>query len=160
MLDLGFWIGGFGLGENVEERPALLNAVTDNLPEEKARFISGLSLPEEVLQGVASGIDLFDSTYIYHLTLGGFALIFPFEILDHNNLDFQLDDTVGDRTKINLRATIYRCVISVLLIHNTHHYLGFFRAMREAIKGGKFDLFRRTFVESRRIHLTSAVLCS
>ncbi|RWV91707.1 hypothetical protein GW17_00045984 [Ensete ventricosum] len=119
MLDLGFWIGGFGLGENVEERPALLNAVTDNLPEEKVRFISGLSLPEEVLQGVASGIDLFDSTYIYHLTLGGFALIFPFEILDHNNLDFQLDDTVGDRTKINLRATIYRCVISVLLMYHT-----------------------------------------
>ena len=28
MLDLGFWIGGFGLGENVEERSALLNAVT------------------------------------------------------------------------------------------------------------------------------------
>ncbi|THU55682.1 hypothetical protein C4D60_Mb11t09150 [Musa balbisiana] len=188
----GFWIGGFGLGENVEERSALLNVVTDNLPEEKVRFISGLSLPEEVLQGVASGIDLFDSTYIYHLTLGGFALIFPFKILDHNNLDFQLDDTVGDRTKINLRATIYRKDISpivancscftcqnhtrayinhllnvhemlahiLLEIHNTHHYLGFFRAMREAIKGGKFDLFRQRFVESRRIHLTSAVLCS
>ncbi|WOL00891.1 queuine tRNA-ribosyltransferase accessory subunit-like isoform X1 [Canna indica] len=188
----GFWIGGFGLGENIEERSALLNAVTDSLPEEKLRLVSGLSLPEEVLQGVAAGVDLFDSTYIYHLTLGGFALIYPVNIVDGETAELQLDDSLGDCTKINLRATIYRMDTSPLVadctcftcqnhtrayinhllnvhemlahilleIHNTHHYLSFFRAVREAIKSGKFDLFRQRFVESRRIHLTSTVPCS
>ncbi|XP_072971027.1 uncharacterized protein [Typha angustifolia] len=103
----GYWIGGFGLGESSEERSDLLNAVTDCLPEEKLRFVSRLSLPEEVLQGVAAGIDLFDSTYIYHLTLGGLALVFPLDILERDSWDSHLHYDGGDCTKINLRATIY-----------------------------------------------------
>ncbi|OQU91973.1 hypothetical protein SORBI_3001G268300 [Sorghum bicolor] len=61
----GFWIAGFGLGESIEERCSLLNAVTDCLPPEKPRLVSRLGLPEEVLEGVAAGIDLFDSTYAH-----------------------------------------------------------------------------------------------
>ncbi|EHA8591849.1 putative queuine tRNA-ribosyltransferase accessory subunit 2 [Cocos nucifera] len=48
----------------------------------------------------------------------------------------------------------------LLEIHNTHHYLAFFHSIREAIKGGKFDLFRQRFIEGRRAHVTSAVPCS
>ncbi|XP_073046548.1 uncharacterized protein [Primulina eburnea] len=188
----GFCISGFGLGESMEERPALLNAVTENLPEEKPRHICGLGLPEDVLQGVAAGVDLFDSTYIYHLTLGGFALTFSSEkILRHGSVD-QLTDYGSDGTKINLKATIYRKDTSPILkscncytcqnhtkaylnhlfnvhemlaqilleIHNTHHYLGFFRSIREAIKSGKFDHFRTAFVENRRNHIFTAALNS
>ncbi|KAG2714116.1 hypothetical protein I3760_03G010800 [Carya illinoinensis] len=184
----GYWIGGFGLGESMDDRPALLNAVTDILPEEKPRLICGLGLPEEVLQGVASGIDLFDSVYIYHLTLGGFALTFPLDGIDKKKSDFQLSDIGVDHTKINLRATVYRKDASPLVkscscytcqnhtkayinhllnvhemlaqilleIHNTHHYLGFFRSIREAVKAGKFEQFRRQFLESRRDCLSTA----
>ncbi|KAK9162041.1 hypothetical protein Syun_002943 [Stephania yunnanensis] len=177
----GYWLGGFGLGETMEERPALLCAVTDILPTERPRQISGLDLPEEVLQGVASGIDLFDSTYIYHLTLGGYALTFPL-----NRNERRISDE-GNDIKINLKATIYRkdtspiiddcrcytcqnhtrayinhlinvheMLAQILLeIHNTHHYLGFFRAIREAIKEGEFDLFHENFVEIRHDHMTA-----
>ncbi|CAK9139205.1 unnamed protein product [Ilex paraguariensis] len=62
-----------------------------------------LHLAEEVLQGVAGGIDLFDSTYIYDLTLGGFALTFPLDVSD--SLPF---DTGSDPPTINLKATVYR----------------------------------------------------
>lgn len=188
---LGFWIGGFGFGESMEERSALLNAVTDILPKEKVRHVSGLGLPEEVLQGVAAGIDLFDSTYIYHLTLGGFALIFPLDIIERDIVDSEPYVIGSDFTKINLRATIYRkdtspivdncscftcqnhtrayinhllnvheMLAQILLeIHNSHHYLGFFCSIREAIKCGKFDTFRQRFIEGRRAHLVSAVAC-
>ncbi|XP_020598968.1 queuine tRNA-ribosyltransferase accessory subunit 2-like isoform X2 [Phalaenopsis equestris] len=103
----GFYIGGLGLGESMEERPGLLNSIMDCLPEEKPRQISGLALPEEVLQGVASGIDLFESTYVYHLTLGGLALVFPLEILEGEIFNTHLHSS-DEITKINLRATIYR----------------------------------------------------
>ncbi|KAJ1704217.1 hypothetical protein LUZ63_003996 [Rhynchospora breviuscula] len=184
----GFYLGGFGLGESIEERSALLNAVTDILPEEKIRFVSRLGLPEEVLQGVAAGIDLFDSTYIYHLTLGGFALVFPLDILGEAP-EALLRNSSSDYTKINLHATIYRkdtspivdkcscytclnhtraylnhllnvheMLAQILLeIHNTHHYLGFFQSIRQALKQEKFELFRQRFMESRRVHLTEAV---
>ncbi|OIT19912.1 PREDICTED: queuine tRNA-ribosyltransferase accessory subunit 2-like isoform X2 [Nicotiana attenuata] len=187
----GFWIGGFGLGESMEERSPLLSAVMDSLPQEKPRLISGLGLPEEVLQGVAAGIDLFDSTYIYHLTLGGFALTFPLERIETQITKYQPNsDSGSDGTKINLKATMYRKDTSpivdnckcytcqnhtkayinhlfnvhemlahiLLEIHNTHHYLGFFRSIREAIQEGKFEQFRQKFIGSRREHLFSAAL--
>ncbi|CAL8107218.1 unnamed protein product [Prunus armeniaca] len=179
----GYWIGGFGLGESMDERPALLNAVTDILQEEKPRLITGLGLPEEILQGVAAGIDVFDSTYLCHLTLGGFALTFPLDGVEMNT-----SDNIGsDQTKINLRATVYRKDISpivencncytcknhtkayinhllnvhemlaqtLLEIHNTHHYIGFFRSVREAIKSGNFEQFRQKFVEGRCYHVAA-----
>ncbi|KAH9725376.1 Queuine tRNA-ribosyltransferase accessory subunit 2 [Citrus sinensis] len=186
----GYWIGGFGLGESMEERPSLLNAVTDNLPKDWPRMICGLGLPEEVLQGVAAGVDLFDSAYIYHLTIGGFALTFPLDRTEKNDYNYQLSDQGSDRTKINLRATVYRkdatpivedcccytcqnhtkayinhllnvheMLAQILLeIHNTHHYLGFFRSIREAIKEGCFEQFQKKFVQSRREHLAADVV--
>ncbi|KAA8538758.1 hypothetical protein F0562_028346 [Nyssa sinensis] len=190
----GFWIGGFGLGESMDERFTLLTAVTDNLPAEKPRQICGLGLPEEVLQGIAAGIDLFDSTYIYHLTIGGFALTFPLDgIKRHVSKHVshsQLSDIGRDHTKINLKATIYRkdtspivdgcncytcqnhtkayinhllnvheMLAQILLeIHNTHHYLGFFRMIREAIHEGRFEQFRQKFIERSCDHILTAAL--
>lgn len=184
----GYWIGGFGLGESMDERTALLDAVVDNLPVEKPRQICGLGLPEEVLQGIAAGIDLFDSTYIYHLTLGGFALTFPLDVLSTS----QSSDIGSDCTKINLKATIYRkdkspiidscncytcqnhtkayinhllnvheMLANILLeIHNTHHYLLLFRSIREAIKEDRFEEFRQKFIEGRRDYILPASLSS
>ncbi|XP_057501819.1 uncharacterized protein LOC130785684 [Actinidia eriantha] len=186
----GYWIGGFGLGESMDERSTLLNAVTDNLPEQKPRKICGLELPEEVLQGIASGVDLFHSTYIYHLTIGGFALTFPLDRTVGNVSTSQLSDIGSDGTKINLKATVYRKDTSpivdgcscytcqnhtkayinhllnvhemlaqtLLEIHNTHHYLGFFRVIREAIKEGKFEEFWEQFIGNRREHIFAASL--
>ncbi|KAL6641627.1 hypothetical protein ACP70R_019808 [Stipagrostis hirtigluma subsp. patula] len=186
----GFWIGGFGFGESIEERCNLLNAVTDCLPPEKPRLVSRLGLPEEVLEGVAAGIDLFDSTYIYQLTMGGFALIFPVDMVEREMQNGVFNNSGPDYSKINLRATTYRkdtsrlvdscscftcqnhtraylnhllnvheMLAQILLeIHNTHHYLRFFRSIREAIKVGEFDLFRQQFVENRRAHIAAAVL--
>lgn len=50
--------------------------------------------------------------YVYHLTAGGFALVFPLDNMEKGAFDSQLSDIGSDGTKINLRATIYRCVIS------------------------------------------------
>ncbi|XP_027355458.1 queuine tRNA-ribosyltransferase accessory subunit 2-like isoform X2 [Abrus precatorius] len=187
----GYWIGGFGLGESIHERSALLSAIIDVLPGEKPRMISGLGLPEEILQGIDAGIDLFDSTYIYSLTLGGFALTFSLD-KNGNQYNFQQSQTGSDMTKINLRAKVYRKDMSPILgncscytclnhskayinhlfnvhemlaqilleIHNTHHYLMFFHVIREAIKDGRFEKFRQTFIESRRAHHEREAVCA
>nr|XP_027187182.1 queuine tRNA-ribosyltransferase accessory subunit 2-like isoform X2 [Cicer arietinum] len=186
----GYWIGGFGLGEAIDERSSLLRAIVDVLPDEKPRMICGLELPEEILQGIAAGIDLFDSTYIYSLTLGGFALTFSLD-KNGNQDNFQKNKMGSDSTKINLRATVYRKDMSPIIknctchtcqnytkayinhlfnvhemlaqtlleIHNTHHYLMFFRVIREAIQEGRFENYRQTFIESRREHYDRGVVC-
>ncbi|XVF63374.1 hypothetical protein PTKIN_Ptkin09bG0082700 [Pterospermum kingtungense] len=186
----GYWVGGFGLGESMDERPALLNAVTEALQEEKPRLICGLGLPEEILQGVAAGVDLFESTYIYHLTVGGFALTFPLDRIEINASNLPSSDVGSDPRKINLRATMYRkdttsivegctcytcqnhtrayinhllnvheMLAQILLeIHNTHHFLGFFRSIREAIKAGQFEEFQKGFIRNRCDQLAVAAL--
>lgn len=89
---------------------------------------------EEILQGIAAGVDIFESTYvaqfamyyhptclltmliaftaiyryIYHLTLGGFALTFPLDRTQINALNLAPSDVGSDPRKINLRATVFR----------------------------------------------------
>ncbi|KAJ4850640.1 hypothetical protein Tsubulata_023975 [Turnera subulata] len=208
----GYWIGGFGLGESMDERPALLNAVTvsfkltrvlfkntdyfecfifkakgewlfycvrleihaacwmnrvvtvvcivgsevmievrdagcqDSLQEEKPRLVCGLELPEEVLQGVAAGIDLFDSSK-------------DATPIVQNCVCY----TCQNHTKayINHLLNVHEMLAQTLLeIHNTHHFLGFFRSIREAIKEGRFDLFRQMFVQHRREQLAAVAVCA
>ncbi|RDX98313.1 hypothetical protein CR513_18780, partial [Mucuna pruriens] len=96
----------------------------DVLPDEKPRMISGLGLPEEILEGIDAGIDLFDSTLVansnFHLlnipilvhlplTLGGFALTFSLD-KSGNQYNFQKSQIGSDLTKINLRAKVYSCL--------------------------------------------------
>ncbi|KAK8941621.1 hypothetical protein KSP40_PGU020701 [Platanthera guangdongensis] len=185
----GFYIGGFGLGESMKERPGLLNTVMNFLAIMYFICIF-ICATEEILQGVAAGIDLFDSAYIYHITVGGLALVFPFDIMEGESFNTQLLN-YGDVTTINLQAIIYRKDASPLVnncscytcrnhtrayinhllnvhemlaqilldIHNTHHYLEFFSAIRKAIKSDKFDLFCKKFIEGRHSHLNSSLPC-
>eukprot|EP00250_Pteridium_aquilinum_P004638 c14851_g1_i1 orf=76-1287(-) len=190
----GFSLCGFGLGESAEERGSLLETIMMNLPDEKPRHISGLGMPEEVLQAVSAGVDLFDSTYPHTLTMGGLAMVFPLKMeekfsgrfLENGNTDIG-----SDFTKINLRAVSYRHDTSPILqdckcytcmkhtkayinhllnthemlaqtlldIHNNHHYLNFFGAIRDSIQDGYFTKFRTWFVGRRR-EVIEAILTS
>ncbi|KAJ0086047.1 hypothetical protein Patl1_07620 [Pistacia atlantica] len=163
----GYWIGGFGLGESMDERPPLLNTVTDKLPEGKAtpyfwaldyqNLMNLLEKPdiyiillkgrfivvEEILQGVAAGVDLFDSVKDTTPIVEGCSCY-----------------TCKNHTKayINHLLNVHEMLAQILLeIHNTHHYLGFFHSIREAIKEGKFEQFQKKFVQSRRDHLAASV---
>ncbi|KAI5055692.1 hypothetical protein GOP47_0029213 [Adiantum capillus-veneris] len=173
----GFSICGFGLGESAEDRGLLLETIMANIPDEKPRHISGLDMPEEVLQAVSAGIDIFDSTYPHTLTMSGLAMVFPLEMEDffcRSGMGSGNTDIGSDFTKINLRSLSYRNDASPILenckcytcmkhskayinhllnthemlaqtlldIHNTHHYLNFFGAIRDSIQGGYFMKFK------------------
>ncbi|KAK3237578.1 hypothetical protein CYMTET_52362, partial [Cymbomonas tetramitiformis] len=57
--------------EIAEARPELLAAAIKHLPASKPRHITGLGMPEEVLQCVGRGVDIFDSVYPYTVTING-----------------------------------------------------------------------------------------
>ncbi|XP_052202465.1 uncharacterized protein LOC127808121 isoform X3 [Diospyros lotus] len=124
----GYWIGGFGHGESMNERHPLLDAIMDYLPEQKPRYVCGLGLPDTS--------PLVDGCSCY---------------------------TCQNHTKayINHLLNVHEMLAQILLeIHNTHHYLGFFRVIREAIKEGSFQQYQQKFVESRRDHMFAASLSS
>jgi queuine tRNA-ribosyltransferase subunit QTRTD1 len=72
-------------------------------------------MPEEVLQAVAAGVDLFDSTYPHMLTMGGYAMTFPATLEDilggfaNKNLAVEEWSKSGsDSTKICLQSVSFR----------------------------------------------------
>ncbi|XP_006190043.1 queuine tRNA-ribosyltransferase accessory subunit 2 [Camelus ferus] len=78
-------VGGFlldGLQGNpatLETRLHLLSSVTAELPEDKPRLICGVSRPDEVLECIERGVDLFESFFPYQVTERGCALTFSFD---------------------------------------------------------------------------------
>jgi queuine tRNA-ribosyltransferase len=57
----GYSIGGFGLGETIEEEFKVVEAVKKIIPEEKPVYLMGIGTPVEILKGIALGVDVFDS---------------------------------------------------------------------------------------------------
>ncbi|KAF6121333.1 queuine tRNA-ribosyltransferase accessory subunit 2 [Phyllostomus discolor] len=76
----GFLLDGFqGNPATLETRLNLLSSVTAELPEDKPRLISGVGQPDEVLECIERGVDLFESFFPYQVTERGCALTFSFD---------------------------------------------------------------------------------
>ncbi|XP_021119213.1 queuine tRNA-ribosyltransferase accessory subunit 2 isoform X2 [Heterocephalus glaber] len=76
----GFLLDGFqGNPTTLETRLQLLSLVTAELPEDKPRLICGVSRPDEVLECIERGVDLFESFFPYLVTERGCALTFNFD---------------------------------------------------------------------------------
>lgn len=56
----GIAIGGLSVGETKEEMHTTLDVVTPHLPENKPRYLMGVGTPEDILNGIARGVDIFD----------------------------------------------------------------------------------------------------
>jgi queuine tRNA-ribosyltransferase len=57
----GYSIGGFGLGETIEEEFKVVEAVKRIIPEDKPVYLMGIGTPVEILKGISLGVDVFDS---------------------------------------------------------------------------------------------------
>jgi queuine tRNA-ribosyltransferase len=57
----GYSIGGFGMGETIDEEFKIVKAMKKIIPEEKPIYLMGIGTPIEILRGIAEGIDIFDS---------------------------------------------------------------------------------------------------
>ena len=63
LIDIGFdgyAIGGLSVGESAQERNAMLDVVLPELPTEKPRYLMGVGKPEDLVEGVRRGVDMFD----------------------------------------------------------------------------------------------------
>ena len=181
----GFVFGGFGLDELPEERTQALKLTTSLLPDQYPRLLPSVETPEDVLEAVSLGVDLFSNSYPGRIAELGHALIFAYEHFDSPPSDSQGTVPItmgGDRNKINLKdnfyeldtdpllkgCTCYACTkhtraylhhlinthellsTILLVIHNTHHYLAFFAAIRESISQNRFIDYRSAFTECYR----------
>ncbi|MCD6482342.1 MAG: tRNA guanosine(34) transglycosylase Tgt [Candidatus Izimaplasma sp.] len=70
----GYSIGGLSVGETKQEQYAVLDYLKDTLPKDKPRYLMGVGTPDDMLEGVSRGIDMFDCVHPTRLARHGGAM--------------------------------------------------------------------------------------
>ena len=163
-MDLpGYAIGGVSVGEPKEEMRRIVAHTPQRLPAGKPRYLMGVGTPEDLVEGVASGVDLFDCVMPTRNARNG-HLFTRFGDLRLRNARYKDDERPIDESCAChacasgfSRAYLHhldRCgeMLAPMLtsIHNLHFYLNLMREMREAIEQQRFAAWRAAFDADRR----------
>ena len=161
-LDLpGYAIGGVSVGEPKELMRRIVAHTPHRLPDHKPRYLMGVGTPEDLIDGVAAGVDMFDCVMPTRNARNG-HLFTRFGDLKIRNARHKLDErpldsTCSCHTCANFsRAYLHhleRCgeMLGAMLasIHNLHYYLNLMREVRNALNEGTFQAFAARFSEDR-----------
>jgi queuine tRNA-ribosyltransferase len=147
----GIAIGGLSVGETKDEMHAMLDVVTPLLPEDKPRYLMGVGTPEDLINGVARGIDIFDCVLPTRLARHN-AAFSPEGRLNMMNATFARDPSPIDETcdcytcKTFTRAYIRHLIVAkellagtLLSIHNLRALIRLMEFIRGYIADGSFE---------------------
>ncbi len=157
----GLAVGGLSVGEPPEERARVLGALLPVMPAAKPRYLMGVGRPEDLVESVAAGIDLFDCVMPTRHARNGHLFV-PSGVINIRNARFAEDTgpvdpdcgcyTCNHYSRAYLRH-LDRCgeMLGPRLatIHNLHHYLDLMARMRQAVEAGTFERFRAAFHAAR-----------
>ena len=158
-LDLpGYAIGGLAVGETKAEMAATLDALEPLLPRRKPRYLMGVGAPEDVVNGVLRGVDMFDCVLPTRIARNGAALVKGGRI-NLRNAKFKrdpapIDETCACTTCAHFsRAYLRHLALAneilghiLLTTHNVHFLLELVRQIRAAIAHGRFRMFADEFL--------------
>jgi queuine tRNA-ribosyltransferase len=156
----GWAIGGLSVGEPPAMMYELLDASVPLLPKNKVRYLMGVGTPQDLVEGVARGVDIFDCVMPSRNARNGtlFTSLGKVHIKnakyaeDSSPLDPRCDCyTCKNYSRSYLRHLFQAGEIfgsRLLTIHNLHYYINLMRQMREAILAERFDEFRTAFYGS------------
>ena len=157
----GVAIGGLSVGEPKEDMQRILQHTGPKLPAHKPHYLMGVGTPEDLVEGVANGIDMFDCVMPTRNARNGW-LFTRFGDLKLRNArykdeDLPVDESCDCYTCRNFsRAYLHHLhrageILGARLntIHNLHYYLQLMREMRASIDGGQFQAFRIRFAADR-----------
>jgi queuine tRNA-ribosyltransferase len=168
----GYGIGGVSVGEPKEEMRRIVAHTPHRLPAAKPRYLMGVGTPEDLVEGVAQGVDMFDCVMPTRNARNGhlFTRFGDLKIRNarHRTDERPLDETCdcyackgGTRPDGTVsggfsRAYLHhleRCgeMLAPMLatIHNLHYYLNLMREIRQALDAGTFAAFAQQFRQDR-----------
>ncbi|MFM0014226.1 tRNA guanosine(34) transglycosylase Tgt [Paraburkholderia sediminicola] len=157
----GLAIGGLSVGEPKEDMMRVLNHIGPKLPADKPHYLMGVGTPEDLVAGVAAGVDMFDCVMPTRNARNGwlFTRFGDIKIRNaaHKNSLRPLDEQCGCYTCRNFtRGYLHHLhrvgeILGAQLntIHNLHYYLELMQEMRDAIDAKLFEPFRKRFHENR-----------
>lgn len=159
-IDLpGYAIGGLSVGEPKDMMYEVLDYTVPLLPEDKPRYLMGVGSPDDLLEGVLRGIDMFDCVLPTRIARNGTAMTSQGKVVvrnasyaeDFTSLDPECDCyTCKNYTKAYLRHLIKCNEIlgaRLLTIHNLRFLLKMMENVREAIKEDRLLDYKKDFFE-------------
>jgi queuine tRNA-ribosyltransferase len=168
----GYAVGGVSVGEPKEDMLRIMAHTPHRLPAHKPRYLMGVGTPEDLVAGVAQGVDMFDCVMPTRNARNG-HLFTRFGDLKIRNAKHR-----GDERPLDATCTCYACkghtrpdgtvsggfsraylhhldrcgeMLGPMLatIHNLHYYLNLMREIREALDAGAFAAFAQRFRADR-----------
>ena len=162
-LDLpGYAIGGVSVGEPKEDMRRIVAHTPHRLPAHKPRYLMGVGTPEDLVEGVACGVDMFDCVMPTRNARNGHLFTRHGDLrirnARHKADTAPIDETCGCHTCASGVSRAYlhhldRCgeMLGPMLtsIHNLHFYLNLMHEMRQALEQGRFAAWRVGFAADR-----------
>jgi queuine tRNA-ribosyltransferase len=154
----GYAIGGMAVGEPKPEMLALTERVTGRLPRDRARYLMGVGKPEDLVECVARGVDMFDCVLPTRNARNGqaFTADGPLNIKQARYARDPAPLDAGcacEACRGFSRAYIRHLFMAsellayrLLTLHNVHFFVALMSAMREAITARAFEPFRARFL--------------
>jgi queuine tRNA-ribosyltransferase len=162
-IDIGFdgyAIGGLSVGEEKPVMWGIIDEIAPLLPLESPRYLMGIGTPEDLVEAVARGVDMFDCVLPTRNGRNGQAFTSRGKV-NVKNARWATDSEPLDRhcgcqvCRRHSRAYLRHLYVSGEMLASillTHHNLAFFldtmKGVRQAIRSGEFTHFRRKFTES------------
>jgi queuine tRNA-ribosyltransferase len=159
----GYAIGGLSLGEPKELTRRMIDITTPLLPQGKPRYLMGVGSPEDILDAVEHGIDMFDSVLPTRVARNGAFFTDAGRINIRNS---QWKDKDGP---VSLTCACYTCrrfstaylhhlfrteellAYTLATIHNLQYMSDFMARIRSSLAAGQFTAFKRIFLENYHI---------
>jgi queuine tRNA-ribosyltransferase len=161
-MDLpGYAIGGVSVGEPKEEMRRIVAHTPQRLPAAKPRYLMGVGTPEDLVEGVACGVDMFDCVMPTRNARNGhlFTRFGDLRLRNarHRDDERPIDESCTCHTCMNFsRAYLHhldRCgeMLGPMLasIHNLHYYVNLMREVRAALEAGRYGEFQARFGAER-----------
>ena len=158
----GYAVGGLSVGEDKPSMYRMLDVTVPELPIHKPRYLLGVGMPEDLVEGVARGIDMFDCVVPtrhgrtgWLFTSTGRVLIKQAQYVhDPGPIDPECGCPVCGHYSRAYLHHLYRAGEMLGLRLNTLHNLWYFAALmrdiRSSVEQGTFDAFRQTFYRRRQ----------
>lgn len=157
----GYAIGGLSVGEPKEDMLRILDHVAPQMPADKPRYLMGVGTPEDIVDAVSRGVDMFDCVMPTRNARNGW-LFTRFGTVRIKNAQYRLDmrpldEACGCYTCSNFtRAYLHHLhrigeILGARLntIHNLYYYQELMQGLRRAIEEGRFADFVREFRQAR-----------
>ena len=153
----GYAIGGLSVGEPKEEMARVVDEVVHQMPENKPRYLMGVGTPQDLVNCVSGGVDMFDCVLPTRNARNGW-LYTRHGIIKIRNSKYKLDTnpldadcacyTCQNYTRSYLKHLHYKNEIlgaRLCSLHNVHYYQWLMQQIRQAISNNEFMQFARSF---------------